>query len=70
MDRQWKQEQASWEGHRDAAQLCRNGVRKAKEQLELNLAKDTKYNKKGFYRYISQKRKVKVLTVRMEISGD
>jgi len=28
-------------------------------QLELNLARDTKNNKKGFYRYVSQKRKVK-----------
>lgn len=27
-------------------------------QLELNLAKDIKNNNKGFYKYISQKRKV------------
>ena len=27
-------------------------------QLELNLARDAKNNKKGFYRYVSQKRKV------------
>jgi len=39
--------------------LCRNGVRKAKAQLELNLARDAKNNKKGFYRYFSQKRKIK-----------
>ena len=36
--------------------MCRDGVRKAKAQLELNLARDAK-NKKGFYRYVSQKRK-------------
>jgi len=39
--------------------LCRDGVRKAKAQLELNLARDAKNNKKGFYRYVSQKRKIK-----------
>ncbi|KAK4826893.1 hypothetical protein QYF61_012081 [Mycteria americana] len=40
--------------------LClRDGVRKAKAQLELNLARKAKNNKKGFYRYVSQKRKVK-----------
>jgi len=27
--------------------------------MELNLAKDTKNNKKVFYRYVSQERKVK-----------
>ncbi|KGL92594.1 hypothetical protein N301_15996, partial [Charadrius vociferus] len=58
MHRQWKQGQVSWEEYRDAAQLCRDGVRKAKVQLELNLASDTK-NNKGFYGYVSQKRKVK-----------
>jgi len=28
-------------------------------RLKLNLARDAKNNKKGFYRYVSQKRKVK-----------
>ncbi|KAK4832367.1 hypothetical protein QYF61_021966 [Mycteria americana] len=37
----------------------RDRVKKAKAQLELNLARDTKNNKKGFYCYVSQKRKVK-----------
>ncbi|KAK4810612.1 hypothetical protein QYF61_007349 [Mycteria americana] len=36
-----------------------DGVRKAKVRLELNLARDAKNNKKGFYRHVSQKRKVK-----------
>ncbi|KAK4821037.1 hypothetical protein QYF61_012217 [Mycteria americana] len=35
--------------YRDAAQLCRDGVRKAKAQLELNLARGARNNKKGFY---------------------
>jgi len=39
--------------------LCRDGVRKAKVWMELNLARDAKSNKKGFSRYVSQKRKVK-----------
>jgi len=39
--------------------LCRDEVRKAKAQLELNLARDAKNNNKGCYRYVSQKRKVK-----------
>ncbi|KAK4806906.1 hypothetical protein QYF61_012627 [Mycteria americana] len=47
--RQWKQGQVSWEEYRDAARLCRDGVRKAKAQLELNLARDAKNNNKGFY---------------------
>jgi len=39
--------------------LCRDEVRRAKAQLELSLARDAKNNKKGFYRYVSQERKVK-----------
>ncbi|KFQ65391.1 hypothetical protein N335_01657, partial [Phaethon lepturus] len=60
MHKQWKQGHSeSWEEYRNAAQFCRDGVRKAKAQLELNLARDAKNNKKGFYRYVSQKRKGK-----------
>jgi len=50
MHRQWKQGQVSWEEYRDAAWFCRDGIRKVKVQLELNLARDAKNNKKGFYR--------------------
>ena len=39
--------------------MCKDGVRKAKAQMELNLARDMKHNKNSFYRYVSQKRKVK-----------
>ena len=56
LHRQWEQGQGSWEGCRDTAQRCRDGV---KAQQELNLARAAKNNKKGFYRYVSQKRKVK-----------
>jgi len=58
MHRQWKQDQVNWEEYRDAAGLCRDGVRKVKAQLELDLARGAKKNKKGFYRYINQKREV------------
>jgi len=44
MQRQWKQGQVSWEEYSNTAQLCRDGVRKANVQMELNLARDA--NKK------------------------
>ncbi|KFQ28626.1 hypothetical protein N331_01707, partial [Merops nubicus] len=59
LHKHWKQGQVSWEEHRVNAQLCRVKVRKAKAQLELNLSRDAKENRKGFYRYIIQTRKVK-----------
>jgi len=59
MHRQWKHGQLSWEEYSDAARLCRGGVRQAKAQLELNLARDTENNNKAFYRYVSLKSKVK-----------
>ena len=47
-----------WEEHKEAARLRRDGVRKAKAQLQLNLARSGKKRKKAFYRYLNQKRKV------------
>jgi len=43
----------------DIGWLCRGGVRKIKAQLKLNLARDAENNKKGFYKCVSQKRKMK-----------
>ena len=57
MHRQWKQGQVPWEEYKEAARLRKDGVRKAKAQLEKNLARDAKKNKKGFHRYLNQKRK-------------
>lgn len=38
--------------------LCiQESIRKAKLQVELNLAKDVKENRKGFYTYFHDKRK-------------
>lgn len=34
-------------------------MRKAKTTLELNMARDAKNNRKGFYRYINRKSKAK-----------
>jgi len=39
---------STWEEYRDAVWTCRDGIRKAKLQMEMNLAKDAKNNKKGF----------------------
>jgi len=36
---------------------CRDATRKAKAHLELKLARNVKNNKKGFFKYISRKRK-------------
>ena len=59
MYRQWKQGQVLWEQSvRKLLGCVGMGVRKAKAQLELNLAWDAKKNKKGFHRYLNQKRKV------------
>ena len=52
----WKQGRVTWEEYRDVVQTCRRRIRKAKVQVELNLVKDVKNNRKTFYRYIGQKR--------------
>ncbi|CAM4639936.1 unnamed protein product [Lepidochelys kempii] len=47
------------EEYKDNAQPSRSEIRKAKSQMELQLARDVKSNKKGFFRYVSNKKKVK-----------
>ena len=39
--------------------MCRDRIRKAKAQMELNLVRDATDNKKGFYRYIGRRRQAK-----------
>uniref|UniRef100_A0A8B9EVU5 Interferon induced with helicase C domain 1 n=1 Tax=Amazona collaria TaxID=241587 RepID=A0A8B9EVU5_9PSIT len=51
--KRWKQGQAAWGEYRDVVREARDQVRKAKAHLELNLARDVKDNRKGFYRYIT-----------------
>lgn len=57
--RQWKQGGVAWEEHRGAVWMCREGIKKAKVHIELNLVRGVKNNKKGFYGYIGQKRQTK-----------
>ncbi|GAB0208473.1 mitochondrial enolase superfamily member 1 [Grus japonensis] len=57
--RMWKKGLATWEENRDVVRICRDATRKAKAHLELNLARDVKDNKKGFFKYISSKRKTR-----------
>ncbi|CAM4666744.1 unnamed protein product [Caretta caretta] len=45
--------------YKNIARACRSEIRKAKSHLELQLARDVKSNKKGFFRYVSNKKKVK-----------
>ncbi|KAF1461414.1 hypothetical protein FQV21_0009482, partial [Spheniscus demersus] len=55
----WKQGQATQEDYKDVVRLCREKIRRAKAQLELNLATAVKDNLKSFYKYINNKRRAK-----------
>ncbi|GAB0176277.1 hypothetical protein GRJ2_000092900 [Grus japonensis] len=57
--RGWKQGQVAWEEYRETVRAARNQVRKAKALIEISLARDVKDNKKSFYRYVSDKRKMR-----------
>ncbi|KAK4805987.1 hypothetical protein QYF61_006964 [Mycteria americana] len=46
-----------WRTSMITSQVCRDGLRKAKAQLELNLASDLKENKTSFHNYIKSRRK-------------
>ena len=54
--RGWNQGQVTWEEYRDTGRACRDAVRKANTQMEFNLARNVKGSKKGFYKYIGDKR--------------
>ncbi|KAK4816845.1 hypothetical protein QYF61_023967 [Mycteria americana] len=55
----WKKGQATQEDYKGVVRLCREKTRKAKAELELNLATAIKDNKKHFFKYISSKRRAK-----------
>ncbi|KAK4817407.1 LOW QUALITY PROTEIN: hypothetical protein QYF61_013474 [Mycteria americana] len=55
----WKKGQATQEDYKGVARLCREKIRRAKAELELNLAATVKDNKKHFFKYISSKRRAK-----------
>ena len=59
MYRKWKQGCVAWEEYSAVAHVCRDRIRKAKAQMEMNLVRDVKDNKKGFYRYIGRRRQAK-----------
>lgn len=59
MHRQWKHGQVSGEEYRDAVQLHKDRVRMTKAKLELNLARYAKNKRRGLYKPVSQKRKVR-----------
>lgn len=42
-----------------AVQSCKDEMRKAKANLELNLGRDAKGSKKGFYKYMNSKGKTR-----------
>ena len=44
--------------YKDAAELCRDEIKKVKAQLKLDFTSGAERNRKGFCRYISRKRKV------------
>ncbi|KAF1544809.1 hypothetical protein FQV19_0013932, partial [Eudyptula minor] len=55
----WKKGQATQEEYRDLVRSCREEMRKAKAQLEHNLAAVIKDDKKCFYKYINDKKRAK-----------
>ncbi|KAF1503200.1 hypothetical protein FQV18_0001221, partial [Eudyptula minor novaehollandiae] len=57
--RLWKKGQATQGEYRDLVRSCREEMRKAKAQLERNLASVVKDNKKSFYKYINDKKRAK-----------
>ncbi|KAK4829737.1 hypothetical protein QYF61_006446 [Mycteria americana] len=55
----WKKGRATQEDYKGVARLCREKIRRAKAELELNLAAAVKDNKNHFFKYISNKRRAK-----------
>ncbi|KAK4817156.1 hypothetical protein QYF61_002890 [Mycteria americana] len=55
----WKKGWATQEDYKGVARLCREKIRRAKTELELNLVAAVKDNKKHFFKYISSKRRAK-----------
>ena len=51
----WKEGHITLEEYSNVVRACMEATRKAKAHLELNLARDVKDNKKGFFKYISSK---------------
>ncbi|CAM4670315.1 unnamed protein product [Caretta caretta] len=54
--KKWKIGQMTRDEYKNIARACRSEIRKAKSHLELQLARDVKSNKKGFFRYVNKKK--------------
>ncbi|GAB0185737.1 mitochondrial enolase superfamily member 1 [Grus japonensis] len=57
--RGWKQGRVAWEEYRETVRAAREQVRKAQALIEISLARDVKDKKKSFYRYVSDKRRMR-----------
>lgn len=57
--KRWKQSQVTQQECGDIVQVCRDGVRKGEVHLVLNLVRDMKGNKKGFYAHSRSKKKTR-----------
>ncbi|GAB0204212.1 mitochondrial enolase superfamily member 1 [Grus japonensis] len=57
--RGWQQGQVASEEYRETVRAARDQVRKAKALIDISLARDAKDNKKSFYRYVSEKRRMR-----------
>uniref|UniRef100_K7F0D3 Reverse transcriptase domain-containing protein n=1 Tax=Pelodiscus sinensis TaxID=13735 RepID=K7F0D3_PELSI len=57
--KKWKLGLMTREEYKYIARECRGVTRKAKAKLELQLARDVKGKKKGFYRHVSNKRVIR-----------
>ncbi|CAM5165400.1 unnamed protein product [Natator depressus] len=57
--KKWKIGQMTREEYKNIARACRSEIKKPKSHLEVQLARDVKSNRKGFFRYVSNKKKVK-----------
>ncbi|CAM5085424.1 unnamed protein product, partial [Natator depressus] len=57
--KKWKIGKMTRDEYKNIARACRSEIRKAKSQLQLQLARGVKSNKKDFFRYVNNKKKVK-----------
>lgn len=55
----WKKILSIWEEYKNVVRAFRVSVKKAKAHVKLNLAKDIKDNKNGFFKYMNSKRRTK-----------
>lgn len=57
--RRWQEGYPIDKKYREVFRVCRNEKKKVKDHLELILYKDVKDSKKGYFKYINNKRRTK-----------